>query len=100
MLFKKNKIIDLNEYTQRELEANVENYILHYHGNKNKNKIFKELSKLDTYLFTMRESGLSYESIRQFLLDYFDYTVGLGTLSEYFKIFHKKSDFKKADPKL
>lgn len=88
MLFSKNKIIDLNEYTQRELEANVENFILQYHGNKNKNKIFKELSKLDSHLITMRESGLSYESIRQFILDYFDYKVGLGTLTEYFKVFH------------
>lgn len=88
MLFKKNKIIDLNEYTQRELEANVETYILQYHGNKNKNKIFKELSKLDSHLITMRGSGLSYESIRQFLVDYFDYKVGLTTLSEYFKVFH------------
>ena len=39
----------------------------------------------------MRESGLSYESIRQFVSDYFDYKVGLGTLSEYFKVFHFKS---------
>jgi len=88
MFFKKKDIIDLNEYTLKELEANVENYIHQYHGNRHKNKIFKELSKLDGYLVHMRTSGLSYDSIRQFLIDYFDYKVGLNTVSEYFKIFH------------
>jgi len=88
MLFKKKKIIDLNEYTPKELEANVENFIHQYHGSRHKNKIFKELSKLDTYLVHMRKSGLSYESIRQFITEYFDYKVGIQTLTEYFKIFH------------
>ena len=49
MIFGKKKIIDLNEYTTKELEANVENFIHQYHGSRHKNKIFKELSKLDTY---------------------------------------------------
>ncbi len=88
MLFKNNKIIDLNEYTPKELEANVENYVLQYHSNKNKNKIYKELKKLDHYLVLMRESGLSYESIRQFIVEYFEYKVSTPTLTEYFKIFH------------
>ena len=88
MLFKKKSIIDLNEYTPKELEANVENFIHQYHGSKHKNKIFKELSKLDGYLLHMRRSGLSYDSIRQFISDYFDYKVGIQTLTDYFKIFH------------
>jgi hypothetical protein len=89
MFFKKEKIIDLNEYTPKELQANVENFILQYHSNKHKNKIFKELSKIDTYLLHMRQSGLSIEYIRQFMIDYFDYKVGIRTLSEYYKVFHK-----------
>jgi len=88
MLFRKKSIIDLNEYTPKELEANVENFIHQYHGSRHKNKIFKELSKIDSYLIHMRQSGLSYESIRQFVIEYFDYKVGIQTISEYFKIFH------------
>ena len=88
MIFGKKKIIDLNEYTPKELEANVENFIHQYHGSKHKNKIFRELSKLDTYLIHMRSSGLSYDSIRQFLTEYFDYKIGIQTLTDYFKIFH------------
>lgn len=89
MLFtKKNKIIDLNEYTPKELQVFVDNYIREYHGNKNKNKIFKELSKLDEYLLQMRKANLSLESIRKFLIEFYGYTVGLNTLSEYFKFFH------------
>lgn len=89
MFFKKGKIIDLNEYTPKELEANVENFIHQYHGGRHKNKIFKELSKIDVYLLHMRQSGLSIEYIRQFMIDYFDYKVGVGTISEYYKVFHK-----------
>lgn len=89
MLFsKKNKIIDLNEYTPKELQVYVENYIKEFHGNKNKNKIFKELSKLDEYLLQMRKANLSLESIRKFLIEFYGYTVGVHTLSEYFKLFH------------
>lgn len=36
----------------------------------------------------MRKAGLSIEYIRQFIIDYFDYKVGLTTLSEYYKIYH------------
>ena len=88
MFFKKKKIIDLNEYTPKELAANVENFIHQYHDNRHKNKIFKELSKIDSYLLKMKESGLSIDYIRQFMIDYFDYTVGTNTLSEYYKVFH------------
>lgn len=89
MLFaKKKKMIDLNEYTSKELQVFVENYIREYHGNKNKNKIFKELSKLDEYLLRMRKANLSLESIRKFLIEFYGYTVGINTLSEYFKLFH------------
>lgn len=89
MLFaKKKKMIDLNEYTSKELQVFVENYIREYHGNKNKNKIFKELSKLDEYLLQMRKANLSLESIRKFLIEFYGYTVGINTLSEYFKLFH------------
>lgn len=89
MLFaKKKKMIDLNEYTSKELQVFVENYIREYHSNKNKNKIFKELSKLDEYLLQMRKANLSLESIRKFLIEFYGYTVGIHTLSEYFKLFH------------
>lgn len=91
MFGKKEKFIDLNEYTPKELESNVENYIHQYHGGKHKNKIFKELSKIDNYLLHMRQSGLSIEYIRQFMVDYFDYQVGVQTISEYYKIFHKEN---------
>lgn len=89
MLFtKKNKMIDLNEYTHKELQVFVDNYIREYHGNKNKNKIFKELGKLDEYLLQMRKANLNLESIRKFLIEFYGYTVGINTLSEYFKQFH------------
>ena len=88
MFFKKGNIIDLNEYTPKELEANVENFIHQYHDNRHKNKIFKELSKIDSYLLQMRKSGLSIDYIRQFMIDYFDYKVGVGTISEYYKVYH------------
>ncbi len=88
MLFNNKKIIDLNEYTPKELEANVENYVLQYHSNRSKNKIYKELKKLDYYLVLMRESGLSYESIKQFIMEYFEFKVSTPILTEYFKIFH------------
>ena len=90
MLFRKKKMIDLNEYTPKELEANVENFIHQYHDNRHKNKIFKELSKIDSYLFQMRKSGLSLDYIRQFMIDYFDYKVGANTLSEYYKVYHSQ----------
>ena len=81
-------MIDLNEYSPKELEANVENVINQYHSTKHKNKIFKELSKIDSALIKMRIAGLSYEYIRQFIIDYFDYKIGLGTITEYYKIYH------------
>jgi len=87
VLFKK-KMIDLNEYSPKELESNVDHAINRYHDNKNKNKIFKELSKIDNSLLKMRKAGLSLEYIRQFIIDYFDYKVGIGTLSEYYKAYH------------
>ncbi|WP_421717134.1 hypothetical protein [Arcobacter arenosus] len=89
MLFRKSKMIDLNEYSHKELEANVDHAINNYHDNRFKNKIFKELNKIDTSLLKMRAAGLSLEYIRQFIIDYFDYKVGTGTLSEYFKAYHK-----------
>jgi len=92
MLFKKQKMIDLNEYSHKELEANVENAINTYHDNRFKNKLFKELSKIDSSLLKMKKSGLSIEFIRQFIIDYFDYKVGTATLSEYFKIYHDNSN--------
>ena len=88
MFLSKKKMIDLNEYTPKELEANVENYIRQYHDNKHKNKIFKELSKIDSYLVKMRKSGLSFDYIRQFILDFFHFKVGVNTVSEYYKVFH------------
>lgn len=88
MLFGKHKMIDLNEYSHKELEANVEHAINTYHDNRFKNKIFKELNKIDTSLIKMRKAGLSIEYIRQFIIDYFDYKVGIATLSEYFKAYH------------
>lgn len=88
MIFKKEKIIDLNEYSHKELEANVDHAINTYHNNRFKNKIFKELNKLDPHLLKMKKAGLSIEFIRQFIVDYFNYKVGVATLSEYFKIYH------------
>lgn len=88
MFFRKRKMIDLNEYSHKELEANVEHAINSFHDNRFKNKIFKELNKIDTSLIKMRKAGLSLEYIRQFIIDYFDYKVGLPTLSEYFKVYH------------
>ena len=88
MFLSKKKIIDLNEYTPKEMEANVENCIRQYHDNRHKNKIFRELSKIDNYLVQLRKAGLSFDYIRQFLLDYFDYKVGVHTLSDYYKVFH------------
>jgi hypothetical protein len=88
MFFKKGKMIDLNEYSHKELEANVEHAINSFHDNRFKNKIFKELNKIDTSLIKMRKAGLSLEYIRQFIIDYFDYKVGIATLSEYFKVYH------------
>jgi hypothetical protein len=89
MLFSKNKkMIDLNEYSQKELDANVDYAINRYHDNKNKNKIFKELSKIDSSLLKMRKAGLSLEYIRQFIIDDFNYKIGIGTLSEYYKVYH------------
>lgn len=38
----------------------------------------------------MKKAGLSLEYIRQFIIDYFDYKVGIATLSEYFKAYHKE----------
>ncbi len=89
MFFGKRKMIDLNEYSHKELEANVEHAINTYHDNKLKNKMFKELNKIDPSLIKMRKAGLSIEYIRQFIIDYFDYKVGIGTLSEYFKAYHR-----------
>lgn len=88
MLFKNENFIDLNEYTPKELDAKVESYIIKYYSNKNKNKIYRELSKLDSYLIYMRSSGLSYASIKQFLDEYFEYKIGIQTLTDYFKIYH------------
>ena len=90
MLFTKCKIIDLNEYSHKELEANVEHVINTYHDNRFKNKIFKELNKIDPSLIKMRKAGLSIDCIRKFILDYFDYKVGFATLSEYFKVYHSE----------
>ncbi len=50
MFFGKRKMIDLNEYSHKELEANVEHAINTYHDNKLKNKIFRELNKIDPSL--------------------------------------------------
>ncbi|WP_417326914.1 hypothetical protein [Halarcobacter sp.] len=90
MLMKESKIIDLNEYSYKELEANVEQAINTYHNNKYKNKIFKELSKIDSSLIKMKNAGLSIQYIRQFIVDYFGYKVGIATLSEYFKVHYKE----------
>ena len=87
-MFLKKKIIDMNEYSQRELQLLVENYIKEYHGNRHKNKIFKELNKVDDYLIQMRNAGLSIEKIRDFLNDFYNYKVGVNTISDYFKTFH------------
>ena len=91
MFMKKSKMIDLNEYSYKELEANVEQAINTYHNKKNKNKIFKELNKIDSALIRMKKAGLSIKYIRQFIIDYFDYKVGIATLSEYFKIHYRKN---------
>ena len=88
MLFGNSQIIDLNEYTKKELKANVENYVFQYHSNKSKNKLYKELNKLDSELIIMREAGLSYESIRQFLIEYYNFKVRVQIITEYYKIFH------------
>jgi hypothetical protein len=88
MIFSSKKIIDLNEYSPKELETNVDHVINQYHASKFKNKIFKELNKIDNSLLKMRKAGLSLEYIRQFMIDYFNYKVGIGTLSENFKIHH------------
>jgi hypothetical protein len=88
MFFKKQKMIGLNEYSHEELEANVEYTINTYHDNRFINKIFKVLNKIDSSFLKMREAGLSIEYIRQIIIDYFDYKVGIGTLSEYFKAYH------------
>lgn len=90
MIFRKQKMIDLNEYSHKELEANVDHAINTYHDSRFKNKIFKELNKIDSSLIKMKKGGLSIEYIRQFILDYFDYKVGIGTLSEYFKVYHSE----------
>mgnify|MGYP000860958580 CR=1 FL=1 len=90
MFLKKGKMIDLNEYSHKELETNVEHAINSFHDNRFKNKIFKELNKIDTSLMKMKKAGLSLEYIRQFIIDYFDYKVGIATLSEYFKAYHKE----------
>ncbi len=95
MLFGKKKIIDLNEYSHKELEANVEHAINRYHDNRFKNKIFKELNKIDTSLIKMKKAGLSIEYIRQFIIDYFDYKVGVGTLTEYYKAYYDDIALKK-----
>lgn len=36
----------------------------------------------------MRKAGLSLEYIRQFIIDDFNYKIGIGTLSEYYKVYH------------
>ncbi len=95
MLFKKRQMIDLNEYSHKELEANVDHAINRYHDNKFKNKIFKELNKIDSSLIKMRKAGLSIEYIRQFIIDYFDYKVGIATLAEYYKAHHQDIVVKK-----
>ena len=89
-MFLKKKMIDLNEYSQKELDANVEHTINTYHDSRSKNKIFKELNKIDSSLVKMRTAGLSLEYIRNFIIDYFDYKVGMSTLSEYFRAYHKE----------
>ncbi|MEA1893106.1 MAG: hypothetical protein U9N33_10420 [Campylobacterota bacterium] len=91
MMFLKKKIIDMNEYSQRELQVMVDSYIKEYHGNRNKNKIFKELNKVDDYLLQMRNAGLSIEKIREFLIEFYNYKVGMHTISDYFKTFHPVS---------
>lgn len=82
------KIIDINNFTPKELQVIVDSYIREYHDHQSKSNTFEELSKLEDYLFQMREAGLSLKWIRQFLIDTYDYNVGVHTLSEYFKIFH------------
>ncbi len=37
------------------------------------------LSKIDDSLIKMRKVGLSLEYIRQFIIDYFDYKIGIST---------------------
>jgi hypothetical protein len=37
----------------------------------------------------MRRANLSLEHIRKFLIEFYNYNVGLNTLSEYFKLFHE-----------
>lgn len=87
-MFRKKKIIDLNTYSHRELQVIVDNYIREYHGNRNKNGIFKELDKIELQLIQMRNSGVSIEWIRKFILDTYDYKVGVNTLSDWYKAFH------------
>lgn len=87
-MFLKKKMIDMNEYSQRELQVMVDSYVKEYHGNRNKNKIFKELNKVDEYLVQMRHAGLSLEKIREFLIEFYNYKVGISTISDYFKTFH------------
>ena len=85
MRLRNKKMIDLNSYSPKELQMIVDNYIREYHGNRNKNKIFKELDKLEEHLTQMRDSGLSLEWIRQFILDTYSYKVGINTLSDWYK---------------
>lgn len=84
-MFGKKKIIDLNSYAPKELQMIVDNYIREYHGNRHKNKIFKELDKIEEHLLQMRDAGLSIEWIRQFILDTYDFKVGVHTLSDWYK---------------
>ena len=88
-MFGKKKIIDLNSYSPKELQVIVDNYIREYHGNRNKNKIFRELYKIEDHLRQMRDAGLSIEWIRQFILDTYEYKVGVHTLSEWYKAIQK-----------
>ena len=87
-MFRKKKMIDLNTYSPRELQVIVDNYIREYHGNRNKNGIFKELDKIELQLVQMRDSGVSIEWIRKFILDTYDYKVGVHTLADWYKTFH------------
>ncbi|TDA62370.1 hypothetical protein E0765_11160 [Sulfuricurvum sp. IAE1] len=91
-MFRKKKIIDLNTYSPRELQVIVDNYIREYHGNRNKNGIFKELDKIELQLVQMRDSGVSIEWIRKFILDTYNYKVGMHTLSDWYKTFHSTTD--------
>ncbi|HHH37043.1 MAG TPA: hypothetical protein ENK77_00315, partial [Epsilonproteobacteria bacterium] len=76
-MFKRKNQIDMNAFSPKELQVIVDNYIREYHGNRNKSGIFKELDKLERELLQMREAGVSFQWIRQFILDTYSYKVGV-----------------------